>query len=147
MADRDLAVLVPDTNLFMAAYWNRRSASATILELARAGRLRLAVSPALEREILATLARIRPTADYLQGVQQLLAGALRVQPTESLRLVAEDPEDDKLLECAVAARADYLATNDRHLLQLGELRGTRILTPRATLAELAGGEPPASPSS
>lgn len=130
---------MPDTNLFMAAYWNRHSASAALLELARQGQVRLVISPALEREINATLARVRPRPTYLQGVQELLAGALRVEPGVAVRVVREDPEDDKLLACAAAGQADYLATNDRHLLRLEQFEGTAILTPTAVLRCLQAG--------
>ena len=46
-----------------------------------------------------------------------------------LSVVADDPEDDKFLECAQLAEAGYLVTNDDHLLRLGSFDGTRILKP------------------
>jgi len=131
--------IVPDTNLFLAAHWNRRSASARILEMAGRGEVRLAISPTVEREIFATLRRIHPRAEYLQWVRGLLAGAVRVEPTVHLRLILEDPEDDKLVECAATARADYLVTNDEHLLQVWRWEGTQIVTPSRFLALLRAG--------
>ncbi|MGE5392123.1 MAG: putative toxin-antitoxin system toxin component, PIN family [Candidatus Saccharibacteria bacterium] len=43
--------------------------------------------------------------------------------------VVDDPEDNKLLESAVAAQADYLLSSDRHLLKIGEYRGIKVLPP------------------
>jgi predicted nucleic acid-binding protein len=48
-----------------------------------------------------------------------------------------DPDDDLILECAIAAEVEVLASGDRkHLLPIGEHGGVRILTPQAFLAEL-----------
>jgi uncharacterized protein len=48
-------------------------------------------------------------------------------------VVAEDPTDDRILECAVASRSDYLVTGDNHLLKLGRFRNTKIVKPAAFL--------------
>lgn len=50
-----------------------------------------------------------------------------VQPSTRLHVIAEDPEDDRVLECAVEGRADAIVTGDRHLLKLGTFRRISIL--------------------
>lgn len=55
--------------------------------------------------------------------------AVVVEPAEPIEAVEEDPSDDKFLECAVAANADFIVSGDRYLLALKEYRGTRIVTP------------------
>jgi predicted nucleic acid-binding protein len=45
-------------------------------------------------------------------------------------VVREDPDDDRVLECAVAGEADYMVSGDRHLLKLGSYGGIPILTVR-----------------
>jgi predicted nucleic acid-binding protein len=48
-----------------------------------------------------------------------------------------DPDDDRILGCAIAAGVNLLVSGDRkHLLPIGEHGGVRILTPQAFLAEL-----------
>lgn len=42
----------------------------------------------------------------------------------------EDPADDRVLDCAVAAEADYLITGDMHLLHLRNLGGVKVVTPQ-----------------
>ena len=47
-----------------------------------------------------------------------------------LHVISEDAEDNKVLECALAAGADIIVSGDKHLLSLGKFRKTKILTPR-----------------
>jgi len=47
--------------------------------------------------------------------------------TGQLRVVADDPDDDKVIECAVVGKADYIVTGDRHLLALGQYKGITIV--------------------
>ena len=66
----------------------------------------------------------------LQTVVDLLT-FLRLAPiTGHLKVVAADPDDDKVLECAVVAGATHLVTGDRrHLIPLRSFQGIRIVTP------------------
>lgn len=44
----------------------------------------------------------------------------RAKPTERLHVIEADPTDNRILECAVAAKSDYIVTDDkRHLRPLG----------------------------
>lgn len=45
-----------------------------------------------------------------------------------LDIVKEDPADNVILECAMAARADFIVSGDEHPLSLGKVDGTRIVT-------------------
>ena len=47
-----------------------------------------------------------------------------------LSVIREDPADDRILECAVAAQADIIVSGDRHLLRLSNYETIAILTPR-----------------
>jgi putative PIN family toxin of toxin-antitoxin system len=47
--------------------------------------------------------------------------------------VCRDPDDDKVLAAAVAARADWVVSGDLDLLSLGAFQGIRILTPAAAV--------------
>ena len=58
-----------------------------------------------------------------------------VLPRERLSVIADDPDDDAVLEAAVAAEADWIVSGDVHLLRLGSFRQIRIVSP----ADLLGG--------
>lgn len=51
-----------------------------------------------------------------------------VQPGESRHSVTGDPTDTPILRAALAAKVDYLVTNDRHLLDLDTYEGLRIVS-------------------
>ena len=58
------------------------------------------------------------------------ANSRLVEPKMKLHIINEDPEDNKILECAMAAGADIILSGDRHLLKLGEFSKSKILMPR-----------------
>ena len=58
------------------------------------------------------------------------ANSNKVEPKLKLHAINEDTEDNKILECALAAGADVIVTGDNHLREIGKFRKTRILTPR-----------------
>ena len=45
-----------------------------------------------------------------------------------MKVVNEDPDDDRILECAVSVGSDYIVTGDKHLLRLKQYAGIQILT-------------------
>jgi putative PIN family toxin of toxin-antitoxin system len=59
-----------------------------------------------------------------------------VKPNEALSIVADDPDDDRVLECAVAGKADYIVTGDKHLLALRSFRDIDIVSVRQFMDSL-----------
>ena len=50
-----------------------------------------------------------------------------VRPRQTINVMVEDPEDSRVLECAIEAKADYIVSGDHHLLKLGRFRGIEIV--------------------
>jgi predicted nucleic acid-binding protein len=50
-----------------------------------------------------------------------------------LDVIKSNPDDNKILECAVACGASYIVSGDRHLLELKEYGKIKIITPKAAL--------------
>lgn len=50
--------------------------------------------------------------------------------------VSRDIKDNKVLSCAVEAKADYIVTGDKDLLVLKSYQGIKIVTPRELLSVL-----------
>lgn len=95
-----------------------------ILAETREAALRNRAKYGLSEEVVdAALAAIRELAVSLSHLPRV-------------EVIAEDPDDDLVLACAVQAGADYLVSYDPHLLKLKEYQGIKILTPRELLREL-----------
>jgi putative PIN family toxin of toxin-antitoxin system len=60
--------------------------------------------------------------------RRIIRRAAMVEPGPSRHPVAEDAADTPILRAALAASADYLVTNDRHLLALDPYEGLRIMS-------------------
>jgi uncharacterized protein len=57
----------------------------------------------------------------------------KVTPRRRVNVVKEDPDDNRIIECALAAGADTIVSGDRHLLRLASFEAIVILTPRDLL--------------
>ena len=52
-----------------------------------------------------------------------------VEPKTKILAIKEDPDDDKILECAIEAKVDYIITYVQHILKLKEFSGIKIVSP------------------
>jgi len=111
---------------------------ARLIRMARAGEVRLVVSDEIVREVIAVLREDFHWEPYrLQDARQrMLTIANLVRPAQTLQVVANDPDDDRILESAVAGESEFLITRDKDLLRLGAYEGIRIITPAQYLEQL-----------
>ena len=63
------------------------------------------------------------------SVGKIISISRIVEPLEKLDVVKEDPDDNKVLECAKEGKVDYIITQDNHLLKLKSFEGIEILNP------------------
>ena len=64
----------------------------------------------------------------LDQVREIMSKVARlVTPSQTLDVVKEDPADNRILECAVAAGSEYIATGDKDLHRLGRYESVRIV--------------------
>ncbi|MGH7302340.1 MAG: putative toxin-antitoxin system toxin component, PIN family [Candidatus Rokuibacteriota bacterium] len=126
--------VVADTNVYISAL-NFAGRADDVLALARAGVIEMYVSPAIIDEIAGVLARkFGWSAPRIREATRAINDfTVLVHPTQPVNLVHEDEADNRILECALAARADTIITGDHHLLRLRRFRATRITTPREFL--------------
>lgn len=125
--------LVTDTNVVVSGLlWLGNPGR--LLEAAANGRVTLYTSPALVAELTATLGAAKLAQRIERSgltQEELLARylnvAIVVQPSAVPRIVPNDPDDDQVIACAMAANADYVVSGDSDLLKLGEHQGIRIV--------------------
>ena len=112
--------------------------------LARDGKIRIYASKALLDELREVLRRPkfikqpqrtgRTAAALLRDYRRL---ALRVRNRQLTRRISRDVDDDAVLACALAAKADFVVSGDDDLLSLKAFRGIRIIPPGELVRRLA----------
>lgn len=124
-------VVVFDTNVLLSAIgWHGRPGEC--LDRARHGQVSGATSEALLDELCAKMTtKLAFSEEQIADTLADLLSFLRIVPTpEALSVITADPDDDRVLECAVAAGATMIVSGDRrHLLPLGSFRGIVIVRP------------------
>ena len=117
-----------DTNVYISAL-EFGGLPLRVLTAARQGLIRLDISNPLLDEIDRVL---RDKFAWSEDMRRRLALRLSrftslVRPTQTIDAVPEDPNDNRVLECAVAAGSRYIVTGDSALLRLGKYEGIEIL--------------------
>jgi putative PIN family toxin of toxin-antitoxin system len=130
--------LVIDTNIVVSAALKPDGLQRTVLLFAITRPARLYVSDAIIAEYREVLSR--PDLKIRRGLRLQLLQLIKnhsqlVSPARPLH-VAKDRGDDKFLECADAARADYLVTgNQRHFPRFW--KKTTVITSREFISIVA----------
>jgi predicted nucleic acid-binding protein len=125
--------VVIDTNVFVAAGFNPRSASARILAGVREGRFRLIWNVPTRRETEMILRRI-PRLDWAEAAGLFQPEGEFTGPVDPEAFAPiTDPDDRKFAALSAAARAP-LVTSDKHLLAKSGAVGIEAVTPTAFLA-------------
>ena len=100
-----------------------------LLDLAQDGHIELAISDDILAETLRVVRdKFHRTPEELQADETLVCTVTtRVQPIERLDSVPSDPDDNRVLECAIAAGSEVIVSGDQDLLGLGSFRGMKIV--------------------
>ena len=116
-----------DTNIYLSAL-NFGGKPQELLELARADKIELAISNAIITEISRVLYNkfSWDRADVAEAVDLLLRFTKYVHPDHRFDVVPADPDDNRVLECAVQAGSQVIVTGDTHLLMLRKFGSVRI---------------------
>lgn len=133
--------VVLDSNVYISAFLfggHPRS----ILEKIISGQIIGMVSAAILDEVQEVLQRPKfglTDATVMALISELQELCTVVMSTKAVRAIADDPDDNRILECAFAAEADVIVSGDAHVLELGQWRGISIRSPAAFIAELGRG--------
>jgi len=66
-------------------------------------------------------------------MEKVLSFIILVSPKKKVQVVKEDPEDNKIIECAIEAFSEYVISYDQHLLKIKEYKGIKIIKPEEAL--------------
>ena len=69
-------------------------------------------------------------------IEKILLFASLIEPKQKVEIIKDDPDDNKVIECAIESSSDYIITYDKHLLKLKNYKGIQIIKPEEILKEL-----------
>ena len=129
--------VVVDTNIFVSAHLVAKGNPAKVINCWVEDKYTIILSTPIIEEIAKVLHRKGITIDRIERLLFLICQKAIMAPTkEKISVIKDDPNDNKFLECAVYSKADYIISGDKHLLDLEEYEGIKILTPKEFLEVL-----------
>jgi uncharacterized protein len=134
--------LVLDANVFVSAYIWHGIPEVVLIRIAKKIDT-LFFTDAIFNEIagiigMPKLKRTKEQIDYILANINKRGKKIAVSPQHRVTGVCRDIDDDKYIECALAASADYIITGDKDLLVLKEYGGVKIVNARSYL-DIVGG--------
>ena len=129
--------VVIDTNIFVSSFYGGHPRR--IIDFWKQKQFTLCVSGAIIDEYTAVLRRLN--LHDTVGVEELLAlfaeniNILFTSKTPTVKIVKEDPDDDKFVECAVALRSNFIVTGDKALLRIANYMEIDIVSPADFVTE------------
>ncbi len=141
-----LKKVVLDTNtLISGILWDGNEAR--VIEEAENNKVQLFISQKLLKELEGVLKREKFTrklegkeSTVEQAVAKIALIATLIEPAKKINIIKDDPDDNRVLECAVTARADVIISGDKHLLKLQTYSGIDIMSARDFLSGEEGDE-------
>ena len=121
--------MVLDTNVLIDGFSDDFSAQARLVEAVRDGDLAAVTTPAIKKEYRLILRRLIDDPEYRDKIEDFLWMTQDVK-SQRVDVAIDDEEDAKFIRAAVGGDADIIVSNDRHLLDIGEVDGIRIMTPQ-----------------
>ena len=126
---------VLDTNVLVSALISTMGNPALLLD--KAGKnYTLFISKDILTELEAVISRDKfgfTEEEVNTIIEAIISFSEVINPEIKLDVIKSDPDDNKILECAVACGASYIVSGDRHLLELKEYDKIKIITPKAAL--------------
>ena len=128
---------VLDSTILVSAFLKSEGISAELLRKAAAGAFTVCTAEEIldeTRRVLLQYPRIRKRYQYPDEAVTEYVNLLRVVShlvtgLPKLRAVIRDPNDDMILACAIKAKAGYVVSRDKDLLDLESYRRTKMVSP------------------
>ncbi|MCX6742532.1 MAG: putative toxin-antitoxin system toxin component, PIN family [Candidatus Pacearchaeota archaeon] len=124
--------IVLDTNVFISGIFWEGNFCSKIVEAWKDKKFELVSSLEIIEELVKTLKSFKIQMDELiikEWGRLIIENSIIVKPSEKLKIITEDIEDNKFLETALEGKADFIISQDKHLLNVSEFRGIRIILP------------------
>lgn len=124
--------VVLDTNVFVSGIFWEGNFCSQIIDKWKRGSFELVSSTDIIEEFVKILKsfKIRMDDGMIKEWRNLIIGnSIIVDSSIRIDAVKEDSEDNKFIEAAVSGKADYIISQDKHLLKLKEYQNIKIISP------------------
>jgi len=125
--------VVLDTNIYLSGMIFPKSIPGKVLELAKAKRFEVYCSKFILEEIKKNLMVKFGYSESWSGrfTEEILKFTKIVVPKVKLQIIKEKIDDNRILEVALASKANFLISGDKkHILPLKKINGTKIIAAR-----------------
>lgn len=126
--------VVLDTNVFVSGiFW--KGDSYKVLDMWRHNNLTLVTSELIIQEFIEVLNDFKielPSGVIGEWVNLIRTNSILVDPHEHFD-ISIHKDDNKFIDAAVASSADYIITQDNHLLRIREFKSIKIIKPEEAL--------------
>ncbi len=136
-------VVLDTSTLISGLLWDGNEA--TVIEKAENRTIKLFVSHHLLEELEGVLKRDKffkklKGKEYTveKAVAKIALIATLIEPNIKIDVVKEDPDDNRVLECAVSAKATVIVSGDSHLLNLRNYAGIDIVSTIDFMKQISG---------
>jgi len=130
--------VVLDTNIFISGiFWS--GASEKVLYALADDKFKLVISSEIIAELIKTLMNFKIALSFneiLLWLSIILWKSELVESNIKINIVKEDPDDNKFIEAALAGKAEFIVSQDNHLLKLKEHDGIKIVKPEEAISFL-----------
>lgn len=134
-----------DTNVLVSAFISKNGVCADVLDLVSTFE---EIELVLSQEILSEFAEVmrreevktrfkyddRDIASFEEAVRDV---SEIIKVVSRFKVVAEDPDDDRVVNTAIDGKVQYIVSGDKHLQRLKKVKKVRIVTPRVFLGIVA----------
>ena len=127
--------VVIDTNVFISSFFG--GSPKKIIDLWKKGEIKLCLSREIVNEYVEVLKRLGlQNESELQELLNTFSEGHNIifsATTPSLKIIEQDPDDNMFIECAVALRCSYIISGDKHLKQVKNYMGIKIVNSKKFL--------------
>jgi len=131
--------IVLDNNVFISGiFW--KGAPHEIIQLAEENKIEIFTSLEILKELFGVLKREKFKPLFREGktsVEEVfgrILGLVKIcTPKIEIKVIKEDPPDNKFLACVITAQASFIISGNEHLLNLKKFKGISIISPRSFL--------------
>jgi putative PIN family toxin of toxin-antitoxin system len=127
--------VVFDANIWVSAFVFPGPVPRAMIDLARLRQVRSVISEPIIDQVFRRLTTFGWEPEWVRDtISEMKAISVLVSSEPILNVISAKPSDNRILECAVAGRADFIVSGDaKHLLPLRHYEGIPIVSPREFL--------------